>query len=243
MITPLHTLPESEPFQDSFPRPALPAIPRTPRSWYKWFRARWVFVSSGTRVRRAGIQNAVTLNDAILHRCRIEMSGSNNTLEFMPGVRAWHVSFRLVGDGLHCRIGRDCRIHQGNFVVEDENSRLHVGAGTTLYSPMIVSQEGRNISIGDDCLIAHGCDLRNSDSHSVLDAETRERINAARDIRIGNHVWLGAHVQILKGVTIDQGSIVAARSVVTKDVPARTLVAGSPTRVLRENVDWDARRL
>lgn len=108
---------------------------------------------------------------------------------------------------------------------------------------MLVAQEGRSISVGDHCLIAYGTDIRNSDAHSILNANTHERINPARDIRIRQHVWIGANCQVLKGVTIHRGAIVAARSIVTKDVPAGTLVAGSPLRVLRENVDWDARRI
>jgi acetyltransferase-like isoleucine patch superfamily enzyme len=53
-------------------------------------------------------------------------------------------------------------------------------------------------------------------------------------IRIGSNVWRGDKVTVLKGVTIADDVIVAANSVVTKDVPPRVMVAGAPARVIRE---------
>jgi acetyltransferase-like isoleucine patch superfamily enzyme len=58
-------------------------------------------------------------------------------------------------------------------------------------------------------------------------------------VSIGNRVWIGVGAKILKGVTVGDGAIVAAGSVVTRDVPAATLVAGNPARVIREQVSWD----
>ena len=213
------------------------------QSWIKKLRAKWVLFWGGNFIKRSGRRNKTILHDALLHHCRIEITGSRNTLEIMPGVRAWNVRFRLVGDGLYCRVGANSRLHGGSLIVEDRESRLQIGSCTTLYSSTIVAQEGGAINIGDDCLIAYGTDMRNSDAHSILDSTTRERLNPSRDIQVQNHVWIGMQCQILKGVTITQGSIVAARSVVTKDIPANTLVAGVPARIIRENVEWDARRL
>lgn len=62
----------------------------------------------------------------------------------------------------------------------------------------------------------------------------------AKPITIRNHVWLGENVMILKGVTIGEGAIVAASSLVLKDVPPHTLVAGSPAKVIKDNVSWKA---
>ena len=57
-------------------------------------------------------------------------------------------------------------------------------------------------------------------------------------IIIGNHVWIGMNVTILKGVRIGDGAIVAAGAVVTKDVPENTLVGGVPARVLKTDISW-----
>ncbi len=57
-------------------------------------------------------------------------------------------------------------------------------------------------------------------------------------IVIGDHVWVGMNVTILKGVTIGTGAIIAAGSVVTHDVPEHTLVGGVPAKVIKTEVSW-----
>lgn len=206
-------------------------------------RAHYIFLSSGSRKTIRGKKNTLVTHDSLLYHCTVEIIGNGNRVEILPGARLWDVTLRLIGEGLHCKIGAQVRLHGGHYILEDKNSRLEIGDGATIYSPMCVVNEGGAIYIGNDCMIAYGADLRNSDGHSILDVLSRQRINQARDIRIADHVWIGAQCQILKGVTIGSRSIVAARSVVTKDVQPGTLVAGVPTRVIRENVDWDSRRL
>ncbi|MGD0821855.1 MAG: acyltransferase [Desulfomonilia bacterium] len=61
----------------------------------------------------------------------------------------------------------------------------------------------------------------------------------AKEIIIKDHCWVGHNVTILKGVTIGEGSIVGAHSVVTKDVEAHTMVAGVPARKIKDNVIWE----
>lgn len=57
-------------------------------------------------------------------------------------------------------------------------------------------------------------------------------------ISIGDHVWIGARSTILKGVSIGDGAVVAAGSLVTRDVPPGALVGGSPARMVRPKVEW-----
>ena len=64
------------------------------------------------------------------------------------------------------------------------------------------------------------------------------RINEGNSVRIGNHVWLGMRAIILKGVNIEDNSIVAAGSIVTKDVKANTIVSGNPVKQIKENIYW-----
>lgn len=64
------------------------------------------------------------------------------------------------------------------------------------------------------------------------------RINNAKDIIIGNHVWITANAIIQKGVTISDGAVIATCSVVTKDVPANCIAAGMPAKVVKENIEW-----
>ena len=90
----------------------------------------------------------------------------------------------------------------------------------------------KRIVIGADCLFGPGVKIRDFDGH-IIDGNS-----TAKDVVIGNHVWLGENSIILKGVTIGDGSIVAAGSVVTKDVPERAIVAGNPAKVIRNQITW-----
>jgi acetyltransferase-like isoleucine patch superfamily enzyme len=89
---------------------------------------------------------------------------------------------------------------------------------------------GALIKGGDGTLIGHGTTLTTLD-HAV-DPDRRADMQPA-PIIIGRKVWLGASVTVVPGVTICDGAIVGAGSVVTKDVPANAIVAGVPARLLR----------
>lgn len=113
----------------------------------------------------------------------------------------------------------------GARIVIGDRSRLN---GTTIHAKS-------EITIGSDCYTAAGTTIVDSNGH-VLDAARRaagER-DEPRPIRIGDRVWTGQGVIILKGVTIGNDVIVGAGSIVTGDLPEATLCAGQPARVLQE---------
>ncbi|WP_372623611.1 acyltransferase [Falsiroseomonas sp.] len=111
------------------------------------------------------------------------------------------------------------------------------GATSNLTSFLAEGPESA-ILVGDDAMFAVGTALRTSDSHAVIDIASRRQVNAPRPVLIGPHVWLGQDALVMKGVRIGAGAIVAGRAVVTREVPARTMVAGVPARVIREGVTW-----
>ena len=95
-----------------------------------------------------------------------------------------------------------------------------------------------SISIGDYTIIGSGCLITDTDSHPII-AEYRQRADYLRytkskPIKIGKNVFIGARSIIMKGVTIEDGAVVGAGSVVTKDVPANTIVAGNPAIIVRK---------
>lgn len=126
--------------------------------------------------------------------------------------------------------------HGGRIAV---GRHCYVGEGTRIWS-------GAGITIGDHVLIAHNVSIFDNLTHP-MDWQDRRRHFAAiastghpRDINlddqpveIGEDAWIGAHALILRGVTIGPRAIVAAGSVVTRDVPADTIVGGNPATVLR----------
>ena len=114
----------------------------------------------------------------------------------------------------------------------NENAVLEIGSGFINHGARIHCfnriKIGYHVYIGDDVAI------RDSDGHQIIDSQKPMTL----PIEIENHVWIGAKATIIKGVTIGEGSVVAAGSVVTKDVPAHSLVAGVPAKVVKDNVSW-----
>lgn len=123
-------------------------------------------------------------------------------------------------------------------------SYIHVGAHAFLQiGNSFINREvkiicNKRITIGNGCVIAMGTVIRDNDggNHKIL---SPDYINC-KPVTIGNHVWIGENVMILKGVTIGDGAIIAAGSLITKDIPPHCLAMGSPAKVVRENVEWQA---
>lgn len=95
---------------------------------------------------------------------------------------------------------------------------------------------GRSVTIGTGCAISWDVVILDRDYHA-LDADTE----VCRPVTIGDDVWIGCRAIVLKGVTIGSGAVVAAGSVVMADVPAGTLAAGNPARIIRDSVSWSRR--
>ena len=95
-------------------------------------------------------------------------------------------------------------------------------------------QDQGGVAIGDDCLIGHNTVM--ATLNHDLSPSRRADMHPAR-IVIGRNVWIGSNATILPGVTIGDNAVVAAASVVTKDVPENTIVVGSPARVVRSVPD------
>ena len=91
-------------------------------------------------------------------------------------------------------------------------------------------QDQGGLEIGDDCLIGHNTVI--ATLNHDLSPRRRGDLHPS-PVVIGRNVWIGANVTILPGVTIGEDAVIAAASVVTKDVPVRALVVGSPARVIR----------
>ena len=106
------------------------------------------------------------------------------------------------------------------------------------------------VEIGKDTAIAQGVTIIDNNTHPINPEDrrymrhtphhSRERQNiysANAPIIIGENVWIGTNARIQKGVTIGDNAIIAANSVVTKNVPANAIAAGNPAKIVKENID------
>jgi acetyltransferase-like isoleucine patch superfamily enzyme len=142
-------------------------------------------------------------------------------------------------------LGQHVSIYAASQFAVGEDGHVKVGDFTLLVGALITCET--SVEIGSHCLISWGTGIADSDFHPVaaaqrrIDAEAlapfyhgqkerpREAIKS-RPVKIGDNVWIGMNAIVLKGVTIGENSIVAAGAVVTRDVPANTVVAGNPAR-------------
>ena len=109
-----------------------------------------------------------------------------------------------------------------------------VSIGENFYSNYnLVILAGNNVTFGDNVLIGPDCGIYAA-GHP-LDVEQRNAgLEYAHPIHIGNNVWIGGGVKIMSGVTIGDNTVIAAGSVVTKDIPSNVLAGGVPCRVIRK---------
>jgi acetyltransferase-like isoleucine patch superfamily enzyme len=137
----------------------------------------------------------------------------------------------IVEEGGRCTVKGNFKVAAGGAVVVGPEGHLDLKGGIGINNRCTLSCFER-ITVGTDAHIGPEVLIRDSDSHTTGEGRT-----PTRPILIGDRVWIGARAIILKGVTIGEGAVVAAGSIVTKDVDPNTLVAGSPARFVRA-VDW-----
>jgi len=122
----------------------------------------------------------------------------------------------------------NCQFYSGVRLEIGLHGRLHIGSGTYLNrNTLVVCEE--SVTIGKNCKIAWDVIIMDSDLHPVNGAPM---VN--KPVHIEDNVWIGCRCIILKGVTIGEGAVIAAGSVVTKDVPPHTIWGNTPAKCIRE---------
>ena len=112
------------------------------------------------------------------------------------------------------------------------SSKIIIGDNTSIGDRTEI-HAGKLVEIGSGCNIAWDVCILDRDYHK-LDSQ-QEQI---KPIKIEDDVWIGCRALIMKGITIGKGAVIAAGSVVTKDVPPNALVGGNPAKILKENIYW-----
>ena len=149
-------------------------------------------------------------------------------------VKPWHIEVFggpiLVGD------------HVTLLAASDKKTRLTVWSDRTdipgivigdhvLISPGVRISAAREIVISDNCMIASGAYITDSDWHGIYDRSLPP--DTAGPVRLAPNVWIGDSAIICKGVTIGENSIIGAGSVVRTDIPPGTIAVGNPARVVK----------
>jgi maltose O-acetyltransferase len=112
-----------------------------------------------------------------------------------------------------------------------EQARMEIGSNVYInYGCSIAAL--KHVRIGDDCSIGTYVIIMDNNFHHI-EPDRRDERPESSPVVLEENVWLGSRVIVLPGVTIGRDSVVAAGSVVTRDIPPRSLAAGSPARVIR----------
>lgn len=131
-------------------------------------------------------------------------------------------------------VGKNVRVANGcKFYI---NGTMQIGDNTFI-NPNTFVLSNCSVTIGNNCAISWNCQLIDDDVHKIV--VNNEKKNSSAPIAIGNRVWIGANSIIMKGVSIGDGAVIAAGSVVTKNVAPKTLVGGAPAKLIRENIEWE----
>lgn len=181
---------------------------------------------------------------AYLKGCRVT-GGTGNTLIVEDYARLKNCRFHFEGTGNTVRIGKRCYCDHANFWIEDSGNTVSLGEHTYLAGEIqLAVMEGTAISIGRDCLFSSPVKIRTGDSHSLLQKSTGRRINPSQSVTIGNHVWVGTDTTILKGVSVADGCVVGAGSLLCKTYEnPNCVLAGVPAKEVRQDVDWTIERI
>jgi acetyltransferase-like isoleucine patch superfamily enzyme len=110
--------------------------------------------------------------------------------------------------------------------------KIYIGSSTYINRNSFLDAT-LSITIGKDCAIGPGCYITDHDHGQDLLLPPLAQPMFSKPTRIGNQVWLGANVTVLKGVTIGENTTVGAGSVVTKDLPTGAIAVGVPAKVIR----------
>jgi acetyltransferase-like isoleucine patch superfamily enzyme len=165
-----------------------------------------------------------------LARMRIEPGGSVEIGSGLATERQGGNQIWVQAGGTLC-LGRDVWLrteHGENHITVFPGARIEVGPRALLNGAMLHAK--REIRIGADARLGFGVRVIDADLHP-LDSQTPERVEP---VRIGDRVWLGANVLVLRGVCIGDDVVVGAAAVVTRDLPSGVLAVGSPARPVRE---------
>lgn len=140
------------------------------------------------------------------------------------------------------KIGNDCIVH-ARIDFDSTKGVVTIGSRTYIGTSHIVCHT--KVDIGDDVIISWGVTIVDHDSHSLYASARHDDVLLwgkgrkswagvkINPVVIRDRSWIGFGATILKGVTVGEGAVIGAKSVVTRDVPPNCVVAGNPARVIR----------
>lgn len=175
----------------------------------------------------------------------IEFRGENSVIALVEG--SVFASAKIV-------VGSQCKVEIGktnprglrgltvDMSGHGKNKTLYIADGCSCESMRLAMANESNlaVSFGKNCLISSNVTIRPTDGHVIFEIGTKRIINRSRPIAIGDNVWIGASVTVLKGSSVPSNTIVGTGTVVAGTFnEENTIIAGCPAKVVKHGVMWD----
>lgn len=153
----------------------------------------------------------------------------------------WSTTFHTLPDFGHCyinlSIGPESYIGQNVIFRVNDNGHISIGKRTTIISNCVIASNSE-IKIGNDVMVGEFVSIRDmKHKFDRIDIPIADQGESAKPIIIEDDVWVGRGSIVMGGVTIGKGAVIAANSVVNKDVEPYVVVAGAPARVIKSRAN------
>ena len=179
-------------------------------------------------------------------RYKCDVIGKNNRIIIGKDTLLKGTEFRIRGTNNQIIIDENCTIGPNcSFWIEGNESLIHIGKKSTFTRIVhfCAQEDCVSIEVGSDCMFSNNIVVRTSDSHPIYSMEDENRINPAKNVSIGNHVWVAPNAKVMKGVDIGSGTIIGSDTIVTRSMPENVLAVGHPARVVKEKIKWTREHL
>lgn len=188
--------------------------------------------------------NAINVKCAFLSKCRIKVTGTGNVITIDDYSRLENCKISIYGNNCNVHIGKRCYFNELTIYMEDDRNTIDVGEHTSIDGKTeLACIEGTKINIGDDCMFSRNIHVRTGDAHSIVNIQGK-RINPSKDIIIRDHTWIGTETIIMKGVIINENSVIGAGSIVSsKEFSSNAIIAGNPAKVIKREISWKRERI
>ncbi|CAN0598050.1 unnamed protein product, partial [Laminaria digitata] len=154
-------------------------------------------------------------------------------------MQPWHIRINgrsiSLGKSVHVIAGSDRPVSLTTWALEgaagERQGQINIG-DYVLICPGVRIDSGSSVTIADNCMLAASVYITDADWHGLYDRT--EVIGASEAVVLDDNVWVGDGATICKGVHIGQNAIIGAGAIVTRDVPANTVVAGNPASEVKQ---------
>lgn len=192
-----------------------------------------------------GGNSILLIETSILKNCNIEVLGKNCKVNLGNDNKFINCNIQIFGDNCEISLGTHNICENVWFWCEDCQSKIKIQHNNLFTGRIqLASIEGTKIEIGSDNLFSRDIQISTGDSHSMIDINTGIRINPSKNIIIKNHVWIGMHTTICKGVEIADNVIVGRGAILTHSVETPNVaVAGVPAKIIKSGITWNFERI